>query len=69
MTTTGTEPDTWYWCMKHSQVERGADSTCPPDDRLGPYESEEAAKNWRQRVDARNEKWEDDDKKWSGDDT
>ena len=61
------ESDTWYWCLRHRRVERAADSTCPPDDRLGPYESQEAAEHWRDRVDSRNQKWEDEDKAWSGD--
>ncbi len=68
MPTTDAESDTWYWCLRHSQVERGAESHCPPEDRMGPYESQQAAEAWRDKVDARNQKWEDEDKAWSGDD-
>jgi hypothetical protein len=68
MTTTDAESDTWYWCLRHSRVERAADSNCPPEDRMGPYESKEAAERWKDRVDARNDKWEAEDKAWSGDD-
>ena len=34
---------------------------------MGPYESREAAANWKDKVDARNEKWEAEDKEWEGD--
>ena len=57
----------WYWCRKHERVE-DASSPCPPEDRLGPYESEEAARNWKAKVDARNEEWEAEDRAWEGDD-
>ena len=61
------ETDTWYWCLRHGGVERGSDSSCPPDDRMGPYESQEAAAHWKDRVEARNQKWENEDKAWEGD--
>jgi len=57
----------WYWCRKHERAE-GDSSPCPPEDRLGPYESEEAARNWKDKVDARNEEWEAEDRAWAGDD-
>lgn len=57
----------WYWCVRHDRVEHGADS-CPADDRMGPYATEDAARNWRERVDARNERWEAEDRAWSGED-
>ena len=60
------EGDGWYWCMHHKRVERGADG-CPPDERMGPYPSEEAARNWREGVEARNDEWEAEDRAWSGD--
>ncbi|MGD9794370.1 MAG: hypothetical protein AB7V43_12905 [Acidimicrobiia bacterium] len=57
----------WYWCLEHNTVE--PDTTgCPLDRRLGPYESAEAARNWKQRRDARNESWDEADKDWYGDD-
>ena len=67
MATTGAEADTWYWCLRHKGVESGSESSCPPEDRMGPYESREAAANWKDKVDARNEKWEAEDKEWEGD--
>jgi hypothetical protein len=56
---------TWYWCLKHGRAE-GADSDCPPEDRMGPYESKEAAEHWKERVESRNEKWEREDREWEG---
>ena len=58
-------PEYW-WCLTHGRVEQGA--VCKADDRLGPYASEEAARNWRQRRDAREETWEEQDKRWHGTD-
>ena len=55
----------WYWCLKHGRAE-GAEDGCPPEDRMGPYESREAAEHWKDRVDARNEEWEREDREWSG---
>lgn len=63
---TTVEPaDAWYWCIKHGRVEKGAES-CPADDRMGPYESEQAARNWRDVVEARNDRWDEEDREWSG---
>ena len=49
----------WYYCFKHGKVETRDD--CRQMDRMGPYPTKEAAENWRQRVDQRNEAWVDDD--------
>ena len=58
-------PDSWYWCLTHSKVE-GGESTCPPDDRMGPYQSREAAENWKDTVESRNDTWDKEDSEWSG---
>ena len=55
----------WYWCLKHGRAE-GAEGSCPPEDRMGPYESKEAAEHWKDRVEARNEEWDREDREWSG---
>jgi len=68
MAATDAGSDTWSWCLRHRQVERDSDSTCPADERLGPYESQEAAERWQERTDARNQTWDKEDKEWSGDD-
>jgi hypothetical protein len=52
----------FYWCLDHERVE-GADG-CAPDRRMGPYESSDAAAHWKDRVEARNEKWDAEDEEW-----
>jgi hypothetical protein len=56
----------WYWCLKHEAAEP-ATSSCPPDQRLGPYPTRDAAEHWKETADARNEAWEAADKEWEGD--
>jgi hypothetical protein len=55
----------WYWCLKHGRAE-DAGGDCPPEDRMGPYESRDAAEHWKERVEARNEAWDREDREWSG---
>jgi hypothetical protein len=57
----------WYWCLQHKAAEP-ASSACPPDRRLGPYPSRDAAEHWKDTVDARNDAWEQADKDWEGED-
>lgn len=45
----------WFYCFKHDRVETR--EQCRRGDRLGPYESREAAEHWRDRLEARNERW------------
>jgi hypothetical protein len=59
-------PEEWYWCLDHKAAEP-ADRACPPDHRLGPYPSRDAAEHWKEQVDARNEQWDAEDKAWEGD--
>lgn len=49
----------WYYCFKHQKVERHED--CNQMDRMGPYPTPEDAANWRSRVAARNEAWDEED--------
>jgi hypothetical protein len=65
--TTGDAGGGWYWCLRHQRAEEAGDA-CAADDRLGPYESPEAAGNWRQQVKANNDRWDEQDRAWSGDD-
>ena len=51
----------WY-CVKHSRVEQGED-ICPPIDRLGPYDSREAAEHALEQAEQRNQEW-DEDPSW-----
>jgi hypothetical protein len=58
-----TDQDTqWYWCLKHKRAEQG--QSCPAEDRMGPYPTEEAARNWQQKADQRNRDWDEDDAAW-----
>lgn len=56
----------WYWDLDRgcvvSSAERG-----PADNTLGPYDSPAEAANWKQKVDERNEAWDDADDEWRGD--
>ncbi|HET9442735.1 MAG TPA: hypothetical protein VFO65_05390 [Acidimicrobiales bacterium] len=63
----GAEDDGWYWCVHHGRVEQGV-TGCPPAERMGPYPTEEAARNWRQQVEERNDRWDAEDRAWSGED-
>jgi hypothetical protein len=58
-------PGGWWWCFDHKRAENPPDS--PGNRRLGPYGSRAEAEHWRERLDARNEKWDEDDARWSGD--
>lgn len=65
--TATTSDDSWYWCLRHGRAEPASEA-CAADDRLGPYESKDAAENWQERVKARNEQWDSQDRAWSGED-
>lgn len=56
----------FYWCFAHQRVEEGA--RCKAIDRLGPYESAEAAQAWNQRHEGRQDAWEAEDERWRGTD-
>lgn len=56
----GTE---WYWDLRRNRAVP-ADERGPGDDTLGPYPTKAAAEDWRRRVEARNEAWEDADEEW-----
>ena len=53
----------WYWCLDHGTVESGS-GNCPPDRRMGPYPSQEAAANWKEQAEARNDQWDAEDEAW-----
>lgn len=61
-----TETGPFYWCMRHKRVEQ-AGQACPEDHRLGPYPTAAAARDWRQRHEGREDRWEAQDKQWEGD--
>ncbi len=53
----------WY-CLKHHAVE--GEAGCRNQDRLGPYESEDEASHALDKVQERNEEW-DNDPDWNDD--
>ena len=55
----------WYWCLTHKRPER-AEVRDDPDNALGPYPSEAAARDWKTINEARNEVWDADDEAWAG---
>ncbi len=54
--------EAFYWCMEHDRVEEGAG--CPANDRLGPYDTREAARDHAERTASRNKSWESGDREW-----
>ena len=61
MSTTGDEQ--WYWDLHQGRAVRGAERGSA-DHLLGPYPTEAAAQAWRERVEQRNETWDEDDERW-----
>ena len=53
----------WFWCLRHRQPEPEGEQ-CGAVDRLGPYASREDALRWKDRVEARNRQWDDEDERW-----
>lgn len=64
-TTDPNRNEEWYWCLAHQRPERAGDQ-CRAEDRLGPYSTEEAARNWQATRDSREEAWKDQDEEWEG---
>ncbi|HEY8455326.1 MAG TPA: hypothetical protein VIL34_07010 [Actinopolymorphaceae bacterium] len=56
------EPERWYFCLRHYQVE--PQQGCKGSDRLGPYPSRDDAENALAKVAERNEQW-DNDPRWN----
>jgi hypothetical protein len=55
----------WYWCLTHERAEAAEDRD-DPDNALGPYDSPDAARDWRQRNEERALKWKVEDEAWFG---
>ncbi|MDI1464435.1 hypothetical protein QEZ54_26025 [Catellatospora sp. KI3] len=64
MTDVGNPPQ-YFWCVAHHRVETGKDR-CPAKNLLGPYGTAAEAEQALQRVQERNEQWDEDDARWSG---
>ena len=54
----------YYFNLQTDSVERGLVSDA--NHRMGPYETEAEARDALERAKARNEEWDEDDKKWNG---
>ena len=52
--------DEWYWCLTHSRPEPATERD-DPDNALGPYATESAARDWKALRDQREEAWKDDE--------
>jgi hypothetical protein len=52
----------WWYCLRHHTVEHGPG--CPNAERLGPYDSEEAARSAPGRAAASSKAW-DTDPRWN----
>ncbi len=46
----------WYWCLTHQRPEPSG-SQDDPDNVLGPYPSEAAARDWKAHAEAHEEAW------------
>jgi len=57
----------FYWCLDHKRAE-GSSGGCPRDRQLGPYPSAEAAAHWKEQFEARNDSWDEADRKWECED-
>ena len=57
-----TATDYWF-CVKHHAVETSP-GMCPPIDRLGPYPTYDEAARALEKVEERNEEW-DNDPRWN----
>lgn len=58
--------DQWYWCFEHQIAELEGEQ-CRASNRLGPFASEEAARNWRSTNEDRETAWKKQDEEWEGD--
>ena len=56
----------YYWCLRHNRVETDKD-VCPASRTMGPYETRVEAEQALARVAERNEQWDAEDARWTGD--
>ena len=56
----------YYWCLRHNRVETDAD-VCPAASTMGPYGTAAEAEQALARVAERNEQWDAEDARWTGD--
>ena len=52
----------WWWCLTHNDVE--PDAGCGHKDRLGPYQSQESARDALAAAGRRTAEWDEDEENW-----
>ena len=57
------QPTEWYWDLE-KRIAVPAEERGPGDHMMGPYATKGEAENWKARVEARNEAWDDADEEW-----
>jgi len=62
-----TEAGQWFWCLEHQRPER--EGACRAEQRMGPYASEQEARDWQAQNQERNRSWDEEDERWSGNPT
>jgi hypothetical protein len=55
----------YYWCLRHNRVETDED-VCPAVRTMGPYNTAAEAEQALTRVAERNERWDAEDARWTG---
>ncbi|GAB7038043.1 hypothetical protein JCM9534A_26740 [Catenuloplanes indicus JCM 9534] len=55
----------FFWCIRHNRVETEPD-LCPAKHRIGPFASADDASHALEKVQERNEAWEAEDARWTG---
>ncbi|HEY0559328.1 MAG: hypothetical protein JWM48_1376 [Mycobacterium sp.] len=51
----------FWWSLTHNRVEEGMGE--PNEQRMGPYKTEEEARNWKQLAEERNRTWDEEDER------
>jgi hypothetical protein len=64
MSSSGTGGE-YYWCLRHHRVEVPA-HMCPDRYRLGPYATAAEAERALDKVEERNEAWDAEEARWTG---
>ncbi len=58
------DEERWYWDLSRGTAVRASERG-PGAQTMGPYASRAEAERWQERVDDRNEAWEEADEEWA----
>ena len=58
------KPAEFYWCLTHKRVE--STPRCGSALLMGPYETEEQARQYAETAAARDDAWQKEDEEWHG---